>query len=125
MQPTVSTFSNFNIIVIISTVIVVVVLLIAILITGIICCKLYHKQTLTTTEQDISVTKNTAYNVRGMLVTDNEAYHIEQTTTATSTQPIDELYDEIAQPIDELHDEIAQPIDEFYDEITCFDDYYI
>ena len=68
-------------------------MLITVLITGIICCKLYHRET--TTEQDIPVKNNIAYD--GILLTDNEAYHInkEWITTATSAQAIDELYDEI------------------------------
>lgn len=68
-------------------------MLITVLITGIICCKLYHRET--TTEQDIPVKNNIAYD--GILLTDNEAYHInkEWITSATSAQAIDELYDEI------------------------------
>ena len=85
IQSTVSTSSNFNIIiaVIISAFIIVVVQLITTLIIGIICCKLYHRETFTTTDQDIPVENNVAYHINK-----------EWTTAGIKPQAIDELYDE-------------------------------
>lgn len=98
MQYTVSISNNFNIIIaVIISVIIVVVQLITSLIIGIICCKLYHTGTFTTTDQDIPVENNIAYDVRDILVMNNVSYYInkEQTSAGINPQDIDEIYDEI------------------------------
>ena len=73
------------------------------MIIGIICCKLYHRETFTTTDQDIPVENNVAYDIRDILAMNNVAYDInkEWTTAGIRPQAIDELYDEITSVSDD------------------------